>query len=159
MKLTREIIYAAPIETVRAMVFDPKFREASAHAMNVVSVDVDVTDVAGQISVVVDQVQRTDDVPAIAKKFIGETTRAIQKEVWDGDQAQFKIETPGAPTDIKGVLSLSEVAAGTCEKLDLDVKVKVPLIGSKLEGLLVEQLHKAIDVEEATGKAWLVNKS
>ena len=39
--------------------------------------------------------------------------------------------------------------------VELEIKVKVPLIGGKLEGLLEDQVRKGMDIEHEVGKAWL----
>ena len=65
------------------MLADPAFRERSAKAMGVISADVSIDRTGGGMEVRIDQVQPTEGVPSFAKKFAGETTRAIQTEKWD----------------------------------------------------------------------------
>ena len=56
----------------------------------------------------IDQVQPTEGVPSFAKKFAGETTRAVQAEEWDSPSGgTISIQTPGKPTSINGTLSLT----------------------------------------------------
>ena len=82
MKLRHEISYDAPLADVYAMLADPAFRQASATAMGVISADVTITPNGEGMSVHIDQVQPTEGVPGFAKKFAGETTRAVQTEEW-----------------------------------------------------------------------------
>ncbi len=104
----------------------------------------------------IDQVQPTEGVPGFAKKFAGETTRAVQTEEWASPSGgTITIETPGKPTSIKGTLSLAESGGRTTETLDVEVKVKVPLIGGKLESLMAELVSAGMDKEQVAGEAWL----
>ena len=73
--------------------------------MGVISADVTITPNGEGISVRIDQVQPTEGVPGFAKKFAGETTRAVQTEEWSSPAGgTISIETPGKPTSIKGTL-------------------------------------------------------
>ena len=156
MLLRHEISYDAPLADVFAMLSDPGFRQASADAMGVLSADVTITPKGEGISVHIDQVQPTEGIPGFAKKFAGETTRAVQTEEWGSPAGgTITIETPGKPTSIKGTLSLEESGGRTTETLEAEVKVKVPLIGGKLESLMAELVSSGMDKEQVAGVAWL----
>jgi uncharacterized protein YndB with AHSA1/START domain len=156
MKLRHEISYDAPLADVYAMLADPAFRQASAAAMGVISADVSITPKGEGMTVRIDQVQPTEGVPGFAKKFAGETTRAVQTEEWGSPTSgTIAIETPGKPTSIHGTLTLSESGGRTTETLDAEVKVKVPLIGGKLEKLMADLVAAGMDEEQGAGEAWL----
>ncbi len=156
MKLRHEISYDAPLADVYAMLADPDFRQASAAAMGVISADVSITPKGEGMTVSIDQVQPTEGVPGFAKKFAGETTRAVQTEEWGSSTSgTISIETPGKPTSIHGTLTLSESGGRTTETLDAEVKVKVPLIGGKLEKLMADLVAAGMDKEQGAGEAWL----
>jgi uncharacterized protein YndB with AHSA1/START domain len=156
MKLRHEITYDAPLADVFAMLSDPAFRKKSAEAMGVISADVSINAKGAGISVKIDQVQPTEGVPSFAKKFAGSTTRAVQTEEWDSPSGgTISIQTPGKPTSINGTLSLTTSGTTTTETLDVEVKVKVPLIGGKLESLMADLVTKGMDKEHAAGVAWL----
>jgi uncharacterized protein YndB with AHSA1/START domain len=156
MKLRHEISYDAPLADVYAMLADPDFRQASATAMGVISADVTITPAGEGMSVHIDQVQPTEGVPGFAKKFAGETTRAVQTEEWSSPSGgTITIETPGKPTSIRGTLALNESGGRTTETLDVEVKVKVPLIGGKLESLMAGLVTAGMDKEQVAGEAWL----
>jgi uncharacterized protein YndB with AHSA1/START domain len=156
MKLRHEITYDAPLADVFAMLSDPAFRKRSADAMGVISADVSINAKGAGISVKIDQVQPTEGVPSFAKKFAGSTTRAVQTEEWDSPSGgTISIQTPGKPTSINGTLSLTTSGTTTTETLEVEVKVKVPLIGGKLESLMADLVTKGMDKEHAAGVAWL----
>ena len=156
MLLRHEIVYDAPLADVFAMLSDPMFRQAAAEATGVISAEVDITPSGEGISVRIDQVQPTEGVPGFAKRFAGETTRAVQTEEWSSPAGgTISIETPGKPTSINGTLSLTESGGRTTETLEAEVKVKVPLIGGKLESLMADLVAAGMDKEQTAGAAWL----
>lgn len=99
--------------------------------------------------------QAVAGVPSFAKKFVGETTRAIKTLAWSGDTAKFVVETPGKPTSLSGTATLSSSGSSTTLRYDLDVKASVPLIGGKLEKLVAELTTDGFGKEQSAGTAWL----
>ena len=156
MHFRHELAYDAAPSEVFAMLADPAFREKVSESLGVVSHDVTLTPTGDGFVLVNDQVQRTEGLPSFAKKFTGDTTRAIQREEWaDQSGGTLVVEAPGKPSDIRGSITLEPTGAGTTEVVELDVRVKVPLLGGRLEGLLADQLRQGIDTEHQVGRAWL----
>ena len=156
MRFSHELQYDAAPEDVYAMLADPAFRERVSLAREVVSFDVTLTPTGTGFTLVNDQVQPTAGLPAFAKKFAGETTKAIQREEWDShDHGTLTIETPGKPTSMSGTITLTASGGGTVERVELEIKAKVPLIGGKLESLMADQVRGGMDVEQQVGEAWL----
>ena len=156
MKFRHELSYDASPDQVFAMLADPAFRERVCAAQDVISADVQLTPGGGGFSLVIDQQQRTDDLPGFARTFAGESTRAIQREEWaDTTGGTLKIEAPGKPSEISGTITLRPEGSHTVEIVELEVKVKVPLIGGKLEKLLAEKIRTGMDIEHTVGVAWL----
>ena len=159
MKFRKELTYEADPDDVFAMLSDPAFREKVAHAQDVVSVDVQLTPSSGGFSLVNDQVQNTKDLPAIAKKIAGDTTRAVVTEEWSTPTSgAISITAPGKPSKADGTITLEPDTTGTTEIIELEVKVKVPLIGGKLEQLMADTIEKGFDVEHQVGQAWLAGE-
>lgn len=156
MKFEHSVHYEAPASEVYAMLGDPAFREKSAASMGVISADVSITPDGAGMRVVIDQVQPTEGVPSFAKKFAGETTRAIQTEVWSGPEGgDITIETPGKPSSMSGQLTLTETGGVTTETMTGEVRIKIPLLGGKLEALMVDLIKSGMDSEHEAGTAWL----
>jgi hypothetical protein len=156
MQFRHELAYDAEPDQVFAMLADPKFREAACAAQDVVSADVSLERTGAGFSLVVDQLQRTDDLPSFARTFAGESTRAVQREEWtDATGGTLRIEAPGKPSDIAGTITLVADGSGTREIVELELKVKVPLIGGKLEKLLAERVRAGMDAEHGVGVRWL----
>jgi uncharacterized protein DUF2505 len=156
MRFRHELSYDAPPAQVYAMLADPDFRKASCEAMEVISADVQLERDGEGFSLVIDQLQNTKDLPAFARTFAGESTQAIQREVWLGTTTgSLSIESPGKPTSASGTIRLEPSGAGTTEVVELEIKVKVPLLGGRLEKLMAEKVAAGMDVEHSVGVAWL----
>ncbi|NHC25055.1 DUF2505 domain-containing protein [Nocardioides sp. IC4_145] len=156
MRLRHDLVYDAPPQAVFAMLADPAFREAVCNAMGVVSAEVTLERTGTGFTLTVDQEQRTDDLPSFARAFAGETTRAVQHEEWsDSTSGTVRIEAPGKPTTVTGTVTLRPEGSGTREVVELDVKVKVPLVGGKLEKLMSEKIVAGLDAEQGVGAAYL----
>lgn len=156
MRLRHDLVYDAPPQAVFAMLADPAFREAVCTAMGVVSAEVTLERTGGGFTLTVDQVQRTDDLPSFARTFAGETTRAVQHEDWsDTTGGTVRIEAPGKPTTVTGTVTLRPEGSTTREVVELDVKVKVPLVGGRLEKLMSEKIVAGLDAEHVVGTAYL----
>jgi hypothetical protein len=156
MRFRHELVYDAPPDEVFAMLSDPGFRQKVTAAQEVVSADVDVTKQGGGFRLVSTQVQNTAGLPSIAKKIAGDTTEVVITEEWSGeDGGTIDIAAPGKPTSAKGSITLSPHGEGTRELVELEIKVKVPLIGGKLENVMAEQVKEGYLKEHEVGVAWL----
>ncbi|MEV5000954.1 DUF2505 domain-containing protein [Nocardioides sp. LML1-1-1.1] len=156
MKFRRELAYEAGPGEVFAMLADPAFREKVAAEQGVVSIDVRITPTGAGFTMVSDQVQDTAGLPAIAKKIAGDTTRAVVREEWsEATSGTIEITAPGKPTKAVGTVRLVAAGPGTTYVQELDVNVKVPLIGGKLETLMADNIDAGLSVEHSVGTAWL----
>lgn len=159
MKFHRELAYEAGPDEVFAMLADPAFRQKVAAAQDVVSIEVTSTPKGAGSSILIDQVQNTAGLPALAKKITGETTQAIIREEWtDARSGTYEIVVPGKPTKAIGTVTLVEEDGATRHVFDLDVTVKVPVIGGKLEKLMADNIDAGMTVEHSVGVAWLKGK-
>jgi len=159
MKLHHELTYDAAPDEVFAMLADPAFREKVCAAQEVVSADIALTPRGDGFTLVNDQVQNTAGLPSIAKKIAGDTTRAVITETWsDARSGRLEIAAPGKPTSAAGTITLRPSGSGTTQVIELDVKVKVPLIAGKLEALMGDQITQGYDVEQVVGRAWLAGE-
>lgn len=152
MKITHSVRYAAPVAEVYAMLTDPIFREKASWAQD--TTDVTVT-VQGE-SVTIDMVQPNKDIPSFAKAIAGETSQAVQTETWSGgESADFSVTLPGKPGNITGTRKLVVDGDGTLDTFVGEAKVKVPLVGGKIEKLIAEKLKDGWNIEHTVGTAWL----
>jgi carbon monoxide dehydrogenase subunit G len=156
MKFRHEISYDAPPDAVFEMLADPEFRRRACEAQHTISADIELERNGDGFSLVIDQQQLTDDLPSFARAFAGDSTQAIQREMWtDAAGGTLVIEVPGKPTSANGTITLQPSGSGTREVVELEIKVKVPLIGGKLEKLMAEKVAAGMDAEQTVGAAWL----
>ena len=158
MRLRHELAYDAPPPDVLAMLTDPLFWDRVGDATGALSSKATVGADGAATRVVIDQEQEVAGVPSFAKKFVGDSTRAITTQVWNGTGASYVVETPGKPTSITGTAKVAENGAGSTLTYDLEVKASVPLIGGKLEKLVVRLTTEGFDKEQAVGAAWLAGE-
>jgi len=156
MKFSHRLTYDAAPADVLAMLADPAFREKVCVAMRATRRDVSIDGAPESMKVVVDQTQPAKGIPSFAKKFVGDEIQIVQHEQWKGGSgATLKVEIPGKPGALDGSIALSQNGSGTVEAVEGDIKVKIPMIGGKLEALIGDLLASALRTEERVGKAWL----
>jgi hypothetical protein len=153
--------YPAPAEEVLAMLTDPVFRERVCEAQHAIDPSVDVVGSGAGATVEIARSQSMAGAPAVATRVVGDTVRIVQRETWTGpDTADLTIDIPGKPGEMRGGIRLSPRADGGCDEVFTgEVKVKVPLVGGKLEGLIEQILVKALVREGRVGLAWLAERA
>ena len=150
--MVKELAYDAPLEQVTAMLSDPSFRERVLEHQRVsrgkASVDGDVVEVR--------RVHAAKGLPSFATKFVGDEIEIIQVERWTRqDHADVEVTIPGKPGAMTGTIALAESAGRTTQNVSLEIRIKLPLIGGKAEGLVRDLMVKALDKEYEVGVAWL----
>ena len=157
-RLAHDLVYDAPLADVAAMLADPTFREEVCAYQGVLRADVTVDGDAsdGGMEVVIDQVQAAQGIPSFAKKFVGDEINIVQRESWSSPEAgDIAVTIPGKPGEMSGTARLRESGGQTTETVDLTVKVNIPLVGGKIEGLIADLLLKALKAENAVGRDYL----
>lgn len=155
-RLVHEMTYDAPVSAVAAMLSDPGFREQVCAAQRATSYTVSIEGDADAKTVAIEMEQPTDRVPSFAKKFVGETTTIVQAEEWSSPtRGDVHITIPGKPGDMTGTATLVETDGGATETVDLEVKVKIPLVAGKIEELIVKLLTSALKAEQRVGREYL----
>jgi hypothetical protein len=157
-RLTHDLTYDAPLAEVAAMLADPDFRAEVCDQLGMLRKTVTITGDAatGTLEVVLDQVQAADGVPSFARKFVGEEINIVQRERWSSPaEGDIEVAIPGKPGDMSGTARLHESGGTTTESVVMDIKVGIPLVGGKIEGLISDLLLKALRAENKVGRAYL----
>ncbi len=156
-KVSEELRYdGATIEQVHEMLADPAFREKVCDYQGVRGRTVTIDSQGSGMTVVVDQVQAADGIPSFARKFVGEEINIVQSEDWTSpEKGNIHVSIPGKPGEMSGTALLTEDPDGTTETVNLTVKVNIPLVGGKIEGLVANLLSKALRAEHKVGRDWL----
>ena len=159
MELKLSASYDATPEEVFAIVTDATFREQACEKTKALSYDVQVTESGGDTIVRVSRVMPANDVPDIARKFVGQTLTLVQTETWhaaaaDGSRrADVVGEISNTPVTLKGTASISGDGQAV-QAIDLDVKVAVPLIGKKMEPFVVDAIRSGLQKEHELARDW-----
>ena len=136
-RVVKELVYDAPVEKVAAMLTDPTFREQVLARMKVLRGSASTQDGV----VTIDQVQAARGVPSFVSKLIGEEIRILQVERWtSGDHADIDVTIPGKPGEMQGTVDLAASGGRTVETVDMEVTVRVPLVGGKMEAFVADML-------------------
>jgi hypothetical protein len=152
--VTFDMTYDAPLATVTAMLADESFREQVCAAQHATSQTVTITGIPGTVDIA--YTQETSGVPSFAKKFVGSTVSIKQHETWSTPLAATLDIDAGVPIAVvKGSIALDERGTQTVETVTLQVTVKVPLVGGKIEALVADMIRKALTKEQAVGRAYL----
>ena len=151
-KLTKKLAYDAPAAAVAAMLDDPAFREAVLERQHVLRGSVDID---GDV-VRIEQVRSADDIPSFARTFVGDEITIVQTETWTSPtSADVALAIPDKPGEAGGSLTLTESGGTTTETVDLQITVRLPLVGGKIETMIADMIGTALDREHAVGVEWL----
>jgi hypothetical protein len=161
MELKLSASYDATPEEVFAMVSDTTFREQACEKTKALSYDVKVSESGGDTIVRVQREMQADNVPDIARKFVGQTLTLVQTETWhpanaDGSRdADVLGEVSGTPVTLKGKERITaEGDSRAVQSINLDVKVALPLIGRKIEPFVVDAIRVGLQKEHDLGRSW-----
>ena len=155
-QIRHELTYDAPLTDVAAMLADPAFRQEVCTYQGVLRSEVAVDQSGTNTVVTIDQVQTAQGIPSFAAKFVGDEIRIVQTETWrSADHADVEVTIPGKPGEMTGTATLAESDGATTETVDLTIRVGIPLVGGKIEGLIGDLLVKALKAENAVGRDYL----
>ena len=137
MRIEGTHVYPVPVDAVMAMFRDETATVARYESMGhrdvkVVELDADDDTVRVVSTRVVDV-----DLPGFAKKALKPTNTMTQTDEWqrqdDGSwSGTFGVDVQGAPVRIDGTMQLVPEANGARHTVNLDLQVKIPLIGGKI---------------------------
>ncbi|MEQ6903395.1 DUF2505 domain-containing protein [Nocardioides sp. YIM 152588] len=157
-RMVHTLTYPADAEAVAAMLADPAFREEVCRSQKATSYDVDVTGGPGAgMTVRTEMSLPTDKVPSFARKIVGSTTTIVQSEDWGtATDADIHMEIPGKPGEITGTSVIAPPVDGaTSRTVTLDITIRVPLVGGKIEDLVGKLLGSALRAEERVAAEYL----
>jgi hypothetical protein len=159
-KITEELRYdGATLEQVHEMLADPKFREQVCEYQQVLRHTVQVQAAGAGVTVKIDQVQHAEGIPGFARKFVSDEIHIVQSEEWTSpEKGNIHVTIPGKPGEMTGTAMLTEDPEGTTETVNMTIKVHIPLVGGKIEGLIGDMLRKALRAERKVGVDWLAVK-
>ena len=155
-KITMQLTYDASAEAVASMLGDQSFREAVLERQHVTrgSATIDGDGDGDGDEVILEQVRSSGDLPSLVQKFVGDEIVIVQKETCTSPtSADVTLSIPGKPGEAVGTFTLTESGGTTTELIDLSVRI--PLVGGKIESLVAGLVREAFDREHEVGVEWL----
>ncbi len=157
--------YQGSVDQVLSALADEQYwlaRLADSGADAAILEALDVAD-DGSIAVATTQTLRADRLPAVVAQLHRGDLQIKRQERWspvDNGRSTTAIDAtiPGAPVAVRGTGSLHPVGAGSQVNLDINVEVKIPLVGGKVEGLIGGQLVDLLITEQRFTTAWIADK-
>ena len=161
MKLNVENRYAATVEQTFVSHITRSVREEACRQSGAKSWSVDIAEAAdGGARVQVDRTM-SPELPDYIAKLIGGSVTIRQIEEWsapaaDGSRtATVKLNIMGQPASMNGRAVLSPDGAGSREVITGDVKVAVPIIGSRFEPEIARVIEAGLRIEQRVGDEWV----
>jgi Protein of unknown function (DUF2505) len=147
------------VDAVFAMLADPAYRKAVADYQHVVDFDCDISMNGDGMDVRLEQAHGTDRIPGFAQRLVGHEIRFVQQETWSSpSSADVHVTIPGKPGDMTGTQTLTQSGDDVVERIDLAVKVSMPIVGGKVEDLIAGFIGKAFDAANKVGVKWLAGE-
>ncbi len=145
---------------VMAMLKDPDYIRLKCDRTGSLKSDVDVSDKPdGGVILTCTRVLPAN-VPAAAKKFVGETITVTERQDWtplaaDGSASAAGTVSFNAPLGFTATITLAASDGGTLVRTSGSFKAGVPFIGGSIESSAAELTTKYLDVEQTVANEWL----
>ncbi|MFC5285908.1 DUF2505 domain-containing protein [Actinokineospora guangxiensis] len=117
------------------------------------------SEAGGTVTYRLRQTVPAEHLPPIAKSVLRGDLVVERTETWTPEGSGFTGTTTarvgGVPGEITGTYGLRDTASGCSWRTEGEVRVKVPLIGGKIEGVIAEQVTRLLAAEAAFTADWL----
>ncbi|NEW39520.1 DUF2505 domain-containing protein [Nocardia cyriacigeorgica] len=148
--------YTHPVAAVRAAFGDEQYWKDRIAAVGGPNARLESVTVEGeQVHVEVVQAIAAELLPAAITAVRPGDLIIPRTESWTGNSATFEARVEGAPAEVRGTITLSDVDAGATAVVDGGIEVKVPLFGGKIEAAIAERLTELLAEETEFTNAWL----
>lgn len=151
--------FGADPVSVFAMLRNPEYVQAKCAATGSLETNVDVTE-SGDGSVTITSTRVLPaEVPAAARKFVGETISATETQAWsapgtDGSRtADVSVDFSG-PLSFSGRLILRPFGDGSEVITEGSFKASVPFVGGTIESVAADQTARYLGAEERVAAEW-----
>jgi hypothetical protein len=145
-------------DQVFSIIRDDDFRAEVCEKVHAIAYEVTVDDQEDEVRVQIDRTMPAE-MPDFVKRLTGETVEVRQTEVWgpaaaDGSRSgTVRLTIKGQPASMDGTMAINPTPSGAELVVDGDVKVKIPLVGRKIEPEVAKAIVAALQVESAAGRA------
>lgn len=145
MKYQETIRYPVPVASLFRFFTDPDFFVRKYVAQGATNVHVTHAVMTGSRSTITvsRDVPVEVPIPSFARSLVPSHITLVQTDAWDTatQTGSLRIDFKGMPVRLTCDITLRDHAEGAVEELYFDIRVNVPLLGSKLEALLAQDLR------------------
>ena len=162
MDLHAEQRFPATPDEVAAMLADPAFVRRWCEATHASGVTVSIDGAPPKsFTVRTKRAYPTDNFPSFARRFVGDALEISQADRWsavgDGTWAgESDVAPTGLPARMLARVALVPDGDMTRQVVDGDLKASIPLVGAKVESLMLDAVTAALAVMERVGRDWLM---
>lgn len=145
-------------DQVFGIISDDDFRAEVCEKVYATAYEVTVEEEGESVRIQIDRTMPAE-MPDFVKKLTGDTVDVRQVELWgppaaDGSRTgTVRLTIKGQPASMDGTLAITPAASGSQLVVDGELKVKIPLIGRKIEPEVAKAIVAAIRVESEAGRA------
>lgn len=128
------------------------------------SLDAMVVDEHDGLYINTTQTLRANRLPGVVTQFHRGDLSFVREETWspvrDGEAgATVKGSIPGAPAGLTGTAVLAPAGAGSRLEFTVEVEVRVPLVGGKIESFIGSQLVDLLIAEQRFTTVWIAENA
>jgi hypothetical protein len=163
MELQETQDFDADPERVFAMFCDQAWREEVCRATHAIDYSVTV-EKSGDTVVVRTTRVLPAQVPEPAKSLVGDTLEIVQTESWtaepDGDskrRAEVDLRISKQPASMTGTITLQPNGPGTRRTVTGDIRVRIPLLGRRIEPEIAKAISAALTKEQECARPYLTD--
>ncbi len=145
--------YAKDSEHTFKMLTDPTSHIKKYEAAGCKNISIDSCEEVNGAIVIKATRDAPSTAPKFARKILGEYNTLVSEDIWvitdtPVKPGSFTVEIKGAPVTMKGDMELRPAGDGSEVDIDLELRVKVPLIGKKIEPFLKDDTVAALDSDQ-----------
>lgn len=156
--------YTSPATAVHAAFVDPHYWRTRLAEVGGPGAAVDRLDTGdGTIDLTAQQAIPAEHLPSVVTSIRPGDLIIHREESWGpitGDRAQgrFSAHVDGMPGQVEGTLTLIGEGEASTVVIEGSVEVKIPFLGSKIEGMIIDELLGLFDAEQRFTTEWLAGK-
>lgn len=161
MNLQETQEFDADPDRVFAMLCDQAWREEVCRATHALDYSVSVEESDGTVTVRTTRVLPAE-IPEPFKSMVGDRIEIVQVETWpaapDGDgarRAEVDLQISKQPASMTGTIDLQSNGSRTRRTVNGDIRVKIPLLGRRIEPEIAKAVRAALDKEEQSARTYL----
>lgn len=162
-KFSNTLVYDADLDAMWQMMTGQDWWTAKYQALGADNIVYNTFDVTDTSFTIVSERDVPADLPSFAKKIIGDTNHVTQTEKWtrnpDTATATIEILIKNIPGGTTGTMKITPSGSGTTWRSDFDIKVGIPMVGGKLEGIIKDETASNFEQEKTFNDQWLANNA